>query len=319
MNQHSIVEEASIGGIEASLVDIPEQIRRQWTTMPPRQLPQPQSKPLSNKDPNRVPDYCKTSNTASNIVPVAATCEDSVDFVQALNTALCYLCWINADASVVDVFLRKYPESLILEGTSEESSARSILEQCMRRCLCQDPMCNKNRKQILAKLNRFGHYQEMHMKDLLSGTTSSAPLNELKSTRVFPQLMSSGRYLRALSVEESAVQSQALQLHVAKTTAQKDLDDAKIHARRRSPRALARSLLSCKGEDKNAQMERLKFELEMADLKYESALNEHSQLVQAIRLGHQNQYKLLRDAFGTCRNHVCTSLDREGAPSVHPD
>ena len=296
--KHSIPEAAVDGNVETVFVDLPEQFRYHWT-MPPSKKPSS----TDNQGSKQASDSHPTGKNSSS--------EDSVDFVQALNTALCYLCWINADSSVVDVFLRKYPEALLLEGTSVESSAHSILEQSIRRCTCEDKQCNRNRTMILTKLDRFGHYQEMHMKDLLSGSVST-PLSELKSTRVFPQLMATGRYLRGLSVEESSVQSQALELHVAKVAIQKELDDAKALAKRRNPRSLVRSLFSCSSEDKNAELQRLEFDLEMAEMKHESAQKEHTLLLQAIHQGHQKQYVLLRNAFEGCLRHACATIGQEG-------
>lgn len=292
--KHSIVEALADGNVETVFVNIPEQFKYHWTM--------PRSKKANNSTDKELAGPRQAEKRTSS--------DDTVDFVQALNTALCYLCWINADAKVVDVFLRKYPEALLLEGTSEESSARSILEQSIRQCACEDVRCNRNREMILVKLDRFGYYQDMHMKDLLSGPTQS-PLADLKSTRVFPQLMAAGRYLRGLSIEESAVQSQALELHVAKVAIQKELDDAKNLAKKRNPRALVRSLFNCSSEDKNAQLTRLEFDLGVAKMKHESAQKEHTLLVQAMQRGHQNQYELLRNAFEGCLQHSCASISQQ--------
>ena len=57
---------------------------------------------------------------ARSLKQTLTTEESSADFVQSLHTALSFLCWINADASVVDGFLRAFPESLLLEGVSFE-------------------------------------------------------------------------------------------------------------------------------------------------------------------------------------------------------
>ena len=88
--------------------------------------------------------------------------EESQDELQAINTALCFLCSINADAKEVDNFLTLYPEALLLEGAGnlEEESARYIVEEQMRRCECFSPACCQNRLKILDALsNSFEHYQ----------------------------------------------------------------------------------------------------------------------------------------------------------------
>ena len=292
--KHSFVESLADGNVETTFLNIPDQLKYHWTM--------PRSKQSVSSTAKQVSDSQQAGKGTSS--------DDTVDFVQALNTALCYLCWINADAKVVDVFLRKYPEALLLEGTSEESSARSILEQSIRRCSCEDARCNRNREAILVKLDRFGYYQDMHMKDLLAGPSPS-PLADLKSTRVFPQLMAAGRFLRSLSIEESAVQSQTTELHVAWVAIQKELDDAKALSKKRNPRNLVRSLFNCNSEDKNTELTRLEFDLGVAKMKHESAKKEHALLVQAMHEGHQNQYKLLKNAFQGCLQHPCSSINQQ--------
>ena len=60
--------------------------------------------------------------------------EESLDFAQALNTALCFLCWINADVSVAEEFLTRWPEALLLEGSNNQDCASCIVKQRMRQC-----------------------------------------------------------------------------------------------------------------------------------------------------------------------------------------
>ena len=79
---------------------------------------------------------------------------ERLDEIQALNTALCYLCSINADVAEVEAFLHVYPESLLLEGTNptlEESARFALLTQTCCCCGCRDSSssCQRNRKAIL--------------------------------------------------------------------------------------------------------------------------------------------------------------------------
>ena len=131
---------------------------------------------------------------------------DTVDFVQSLNTTLCFLCWVNVDATVVEAFLKKHPEAMLLEGMSQDSAYRIVLER-QKKCKCHETSaCNNNRKKLLAILEEgFGHYQDIHMQALLRGQTTSSALPNLKSLLLFPRMMTVGRHLRSLQIKESAV------------------------------------------------------------------------------------------------------------------
>ncbi|CAB9496334.1 expressed unknown protein [Seminavis robusta] len=252
--------------------------------------------------------------------------EESLDFVQALNTALCYLCWTNADSSVIDSFLRKYPEALLLEGTTNDD-ARSLVEQRMRRCTCSDSWCNDNRNEILQHLDRgFQHYQSKHMKHLIARGKGNKkePLDQviekLKSTFLFPQLMTSGRYLRGLSAEESSVRSQVLSDHVSKLVIEQDVKDLRVSVEKRTPRSRVRSLFACSGaersKDQSLLLSKLELELQVAEMKLANARKEHQLLIDAIDRGQRNQYVLLRNAFEGCHKFQCSSQDAESNESL---
>jgi hypothetical protein len=241
--------------------------------------------------------------------------EESLDFAQSLNTALCFLCWINADASVVQEFLTCWPESLLLEGTSQDS-ASSILMQRMRRCKCDDERCNQNRQELLELIERgFQYYQGRHMDRLMcrDGERLEDPrMAAWKSTSIFPQLMSTGRYLRNLSVEESAVYGDILEAHVAKEVAERHLREARTVSTKKGSRV--RSLLACGSKRANEQaflVATLEQNLQMAAFKLASVEQEHRLLVNAIDQGHRNQYALLRRAFEGCARHECIPIYRQ--------
>jgi hypothetical protein len=84
-----------------------------------------------------------------------------VDALQALNTALCFLVSINADARCVEEFLLSHPGALLLEGTGHvpEESASHILAAQMQACQCFSPLCQANRRGVQKLLDRgFQHY-----------------------------------------------------------------------------------------------------------------------------------------------------------------
>jgi hypothetical protein len=84
-----------------------------------------------------------------------------VDALQALNTALCFLVSINADATCVEEFLLSHPGALLLEGTGHvpEESASHIVASQMGACQCFSPLCQSNRRAVQKLLDRgFEHY-----------------------------------------------------------------------------------------------------------------------------------------------------------------
>ena len=239
--------------------------------------------------------------------------EESLDFAQALNTALCFLCWINADVSVAEEFLTRWPEALLLEGSNNQDCATCIVKQRMRQCRCSGLFCNNNREGLLAVMNRgFQYYQNKHMNDLLGGSTGIGDEDnppqqvELRSTSVFPKLMSTGRHIRNLSIEESAVHSQVVEAHVAKMMLERQLDEAKAVAKRK--KSIVHGLLVCKSshqKEREYKIVRLEHDVHVAELKLKSVEKEHRLLVNAIDRGHRNQYALLKGAFEGCARHEC--------------
>ena len=75
-----------------------------------------------------------------------------VDVLQTYNTALCYLCSINADVTEIETYLRHYPQSLLMENICllNEDSATYILQQHSKLCHCQSLHCHlKDRKSVV--------------------------------------------------------------------------------------------------------------------------------------------------------------------------
>lgn len=241
-----------------------------------------------------------------NAVSESADNEESLDFAQALNTALCFLCWINADVGVAEEFLTRWPEALLLEGTNQDC-ASCIVKQRKRQCSCN----TQNLEALLRVISRgFLYYKHKHMNDLL-GTgvgdeDQSVKVVELRSTSVFPKLMSTGRHLRNLSVEECAVHSQMAEAHVAKVLLERKLHETKALAKRKMSRVGA--LFACGSErikELQDRVARLEHSVQMAELKLASVEREHGLLVNAIDQGHRIQYALLKDAFEGCARHSC--------------
>lgn len=152
------------------------------------------------------------------------------------------------------------------------------------------------------------------MKDLLRGKVDKSHpiIAKLKSTFVFPQLMTSGRYLRGLAVEESAVRSQVLELHVAKAGIEQEVKELRATVDRMTPRSVVRVLLACttdKGKDKSLQRSKLELDLQIAQQKLSMAHQEHQLLIDAIDRGQKGKYGLLKKAFGGCDRYVCVTQD----------
>lgn len=236
-----------------------------------------------------------------------------VDELQALNTALCYLCSVNADSAEVERFLRLHPDALLLEGACllPEDSAHYILEQHVLRCQCRG-QCHLNRLRVL---------------DLLDvGFETYHALRERRSEAAgkfwaahFVALVHAEHEIRVLRREEINMRNTLVETSVEARTYQEELDE-EIRRKRDShehytrPSALA--LLACTRTNHNnhnsnrveSRVAVLKYQVEVASINFRSVEREHANLLQRIRVGRQRQFRVLKRAFAGCHRHDICSI-----------
>ena len=231
-----------------------------------------------------------------------------VDALQALNTALCYLCSINADAVEVERFLRAHPEALLLEGLCllPEDSARYILQQHVQRCRCQG-LCRLNRVRVLDLLDQgFAVYQARRE------ACSTPP--ERWSTP-FAELVKVEREIRQWRIQELTMRNVWLEMSVEVRTYQ---DERNRYELSRDEYALghrssALSKLAClrpnslkeDGEDRRAVLE---YQVQVAMDNVRSVEREHAQVLQLIREGRRRQFNILKQTFAGCPRHDICSM-----------
>jgi len=212
---------------------------------------------------------------------------DRLDELQSLNTALCFLCSINADVEEVKSFLRAHPEALLLEGASRlvEESASFIL--LTRTCSCGEmSSCSRNRKAILDEClsQDFPFYKDQQHA-------------EGKDTARYTQwgvyrqdLMLVEQDIRHWRREESNLQQQFFETAIG---------GEGVGDRRRSR-------WSCVASSKRVGNERLRQERSLTIV----ALKErHQQLLAEIRRARQLQFRLLKHTFNGIQRHLCTSKE----------
>lgn len=223
------------------------------------------------------------------------TSDESLDELQALNTALCFLCSINADAKEVETFLTEHPDALLLEGVGNlpEESAHFIVSEQMNRCECFNISCNQNRDQVLTVLNRgFEYYQ----------SKSFRKHPNRKAWAVYrKELLTVERDIRELRLEEVSTRHRLLESAVEVRSFQDELEQ--VH---KYDSKSALSMLAC--TRKNDFFERksvLEYQIGVASLKLSSVEREHKVLLREIRHGRRMQFGMLKTAFDGSKRHVC--------------
>lgn len=199
----------------------------------------------------------------------ALTDNNAVDRLQALNTILCFLSSINADAKVVDKFLQNHPDALLLEGAGNlpQESAVCILEEHSKRCVCSSKRCNANRTAILKMVvvKGFEYYQ---------------PKCQYEHCFLDPHLIELEADIRRWRVQELELRHQILEQAVH------------VQEIRRS----TLSLLACTRS--HAAVGHASCQLVQTE-------THHKELLQKIRCSRRLQFGLLKRIFDGCPRHVC--------------
>ena len=229
------------------------------------------------------------------------TMEDSLDEAQAMNTALCFLCSINADYREVENYLTNHPEALLFEGTEPQESAQFVVEEQMRNCHCFTTECNSNRRKLLAVMNRgFEYYRGQMLKRSFQVETSI-----VKSTWSLysQQLRALERDIRGMKMQDMALRSRVFEARVAVRAYQMELEDA---SRRGSTKRSSLALLAChRSSDVFETRSLAEYKLGIAALTISSLEKEQTLIDQEKMASRRMQLALLKNAFGGCRRHVC--------------
>jgi hypothetical protein len=233
-----------------------------------------------------------------------------VDQLQALNTALCFLCSVNACADEVDYFLKLQPEALLLEGACllPEDSAHYILEQHMLRCKCQG-VCRQNRNKVFEVINKGFEYFDSHRLKRNQEQEKSWNLHFIKLT-------AREREIRKLRREELLMRNTLLETAVELRSYQEELDRAcfQQYKENQNPKHSALSILSCNTRTNTRELDPLdcrrnvlEYQVGVAAVNMRSVEREHAHLLQRIREGRRAQFALLKCAFEDCtRYNICT-------------
>jgi hypothetical protein len=224
------------------------------------------------------------------------TSDESLDELQALNTALCFLCSINADAKEVETFLTEHPDALLLEGVGNlpEESARYIVSEQTNRCECFNISCNQNRMQVLSVLDRgFEYYQSLSFRQRPNR----------KAWAVYAQkLLTVERDIRELRLEEVSTRHRLLERAVEVQSFQDELEQVQTYD---SKSALAMLACTSRKSDVFERKSVLEYQIGVALLNLSSVEREHKVLLREIRHGRRMQFAMLKTAFDGCKRNVC--------------
>jgi hypothetical protein len=242
-----------------------------------------------------------------------------VDELQALNTALCFLCSINADADQVEMFLKHHPEALLLEGTCmlPEDSAVFILRQQMRRCQCKG-MCNLNRVRLLGLLNSgFEKYQSLR---------TGRDADSSKSWNCyFARLVQMEHEIRRLRRDELSMRNTLLETAFELRSYRDELKEAYRQAEAEmASKSTALGMLACarprvSGPNYTSHRNVLEYQVGVASINLKSVEREHTAMLHRIREGRRAQFGILKRAFQGCKRHEICSLKTPQATIRHPE
>lgn len=225
---------------------------------------------------------------------VEQTAEESLDELQTLNTGLCFLCSINADATEVASFLRAHPQALLLEGAAhlQEESARAIVHEQMRRCECFSPACHQNRLKVLQHLDRgFLYYQSRQRTRQQNAWGMYAD-----------KLIGLEHDIRKLRMEELLMRNRLVETAVEVRGFRDELDQYAKY------QTSGLALLACTRNHELVQRKSvLEYQVGVASLNLSSVEREHKTLLKEIRERRKTQFVLLKTAFDGVRRHVCVS------------
>lgn len=237
-----------------------------------------------------------------------------VDELQALNTALCFLCSINADSNEVQTFLKIHPEALLLEGACllPEDSAHYILEQRSARCQCQGP-CHTNRTRVLNLLN-IGFTKFQARRELRS------PSADQSWSMYFVELVKAEHDIRVLRRNELQMRNTLVETAVEVRCYREEMEHLRVisgHSQfsiaNNRPSALA--MLGCSRSYRQeldrgteSRMAVLEYQIGVASVNLRSVEREHATLLQNIRGGRRKQFSVLQQAFEGCHRHeICSN------------
>ena len=227
----------------------------------------------------------------------SSTVDDSLDEVYAMNTALCFLCSINADYREVESYLVRHPEALLFEGTEPQESAQFIVEEQMRICQCFTPECNGNRRKVLAIVNRgFEFFRGQTMEQRIRDKS----FDKSNWHHYAQQLRLIERDIREKKMQDMALRSRVIEARIAIRAFQIELHGAS----KRENSKLA--LLAChRSSDIFANRSLAEYKLGIATLTMTSLEKEQTLIDQEKMASRRMQIALLKNAFGGCRRHVC--------------
>ena len=230
--------------------------------------------------------------------------DSSVDKLQSLNTALCFLCSINADVSEVERFLTTHPQALLLEGTGPipEESAHTIVKEQMRQCECFSASCNQNRQDVLRVLDKgFAHYQDLNLQE--------APPARGQWNEYADQLTRLESEIHRLRQQELTMRQRVLETAITVQSYKTKLQGCSRH----SKSGLA--LLACTTANRhNSNHSDIEYELGVATVSLSSLEREHQAMLREIRQGRRTQFVLLKQAFDGVRRHVCVAKKKHDIP-----
>jgi hypothetical protein len=241
-------------------------------------------------------------------------CNDDLDALQAVHTALCYFCYINARADLVRDFLTAHPHGLLLEGTGivVEESASYILQQQQQCCCCtNESACWKNRRKLVQLIARGPDYW-LHCKEQqMQSSNSSCELN-VSWSNVQEPMIALEKEISWLRLQETELSLMRLETAVRVRRCEDELRLAKNCGSYLVKQQQQKRIVCLMPNRKESARRRSKLECQMsaamADLDWMD--RNHAEILLRIRQGRRLQFQLLKKTF-PCPRLGCARKSRK--------
>ena len=224
--------------------------------------------------------------------------------IQTMKSVLSFLCAMNADSREVERFLLRYPESLLFEGTEDDTGVETAVLSQMEQCSCFGSSCNENRKKVLKLVKRgFEHYKSIA---LMTTAGDDLVFRKMVSTCNLDAFRSQ---LQSLQSDLNAIKRkfEFVQIRISESQAhRRDLRfELEGISRNETSNRAALTLIACQRKKTIERRLMLENNLGVATVSAMSLEQERDSLLEESRTANRLKTAILKSAFVGCRRHVC--------------
>lgn len=247
------------------------------------------------------------SNKHCPEAPIHVSNDETFDEILAKNSALSFLCRVNADYKEVERYLSAFPEALLF-GTDYDSSTETVILDQMQRCACFSKACKQNRRLVLRAIRRgFEFYRGVRLVNC-EESEYFRMMEKRESGGRLDQLRKLERELRILKQQEKDVENQVARASQALSVLRYQMETM---SKRVYSTPLQSQLLKLKCRKVNPHVIEARATLEnklaAATIAISSLERELKLLRVEIGTTLRLRFDVLKKSFQGCRRHICNA------------